>query len=79
MTNKSGDDLNLKENPGKVENHYKKSALKKTIKHFIIDLNELTGLANFKEISKNPLQIPEYGQPDAPVLKSKTPLKTEAD
>lgn len=55
MSSKSGDDLNLKENPEKIENHYKASTIKKTIKPFIIDLNELTGLSNFKEISKNPL------------------------
>jgi hypothetical protein len=55
VTSKSGDDLNLKENPERIENHYKASTIKKTIKPFIIDLNELTGLSNFKEISKNPL------------------------
>ncbi len=55
MTSKSGDDLNLKENPEKIENNYKETTNKRTIKPFVIDLNELTGLSNFKEISKNPL------------------------
>jgi hypothetical protein len=55
VTSKSGDDLNLKENPGKVENHYKATTTKNSIKPFEIDFDELTGLSNFKEISKNPL------------------------
>jgi hypothetical protein len=55
VTSKSGDDLNLKENPEKIENNYKETTNKRTIKPFVIDLNELTGLSNFKEISKNPL------------------------
>jgi hypothetical protein len=61
VTSDSGDDLNLKENPGKVENHYKPNIAKRTIKPFILDINQLTGLPNFKEISKDPLAIPEHG------------------
>lgn len=75
VTSKSGDDLNLKENPEKIENHYKNAVVKRTIKPFVIDLNELTGLSNFKEISKNPLQIPEHGQPDVPGSKLKSSPK----
>lgn len=79
VTNKSDDDLNLKENPEKIQNHYKNSVLKKSIKPFVIDINELTGLSNFKDISKNPLQIPEHGKPDmqGSKVKPSSPKATE--
>lgn len=60
VTSKSGDDLNLKENVQPIETHKKQATQKSTIKNFKLDLNHLTGIPNFAEISKEPLKIPQY-------------------
>lgn len=67
-TNKSSEDLVHKdpEKIDKVMNHRDASklvGLKSSIKPFVLDKNSLTGLQNFTEIAKNPLQIPEHGKP----------------
>jgi hypothetical protein len=61
-TNKSEEDLELKDldNLNKVTVHRDKpkSCLKNTIKPFKIDVNQLTGIKNFTQISSHPLAIP---------------------
>ena len=41
----------------------KLTGLKKTIKNFQIDINKLTGLRNFTELSPDPLALPHYALP----------------
>ena len=61
VTSKSGDDLNLKEVVQPLDAHKKSvDAKKRAIKPFTLDLNALTGIQNFKDISKDPLQLPYY-------------------
>ena len=38
----------------------KPAEAKSAIKKFILELNNLTGIPNFAEISKEPLKIPQY-------------------
>jgi hypothetical protein len=45
-----------------VVSHKKESKPKECIKPFNLDVNQITGLVNFSEISKDPLAIPFYGQ-----------------
>jgi hypothetical protein len=63
-TNKSNEDLVIKsEDPtklNKIECHRHKKPKKSSIKPFKICNNKLTGLDNFTEISKNPLDLPDY-------------------
>lgn len=61
-TNKSEEDLELKDlnNLPKVTAHRDKpkSCLKNTIKPFKLDVNQLTGIKNFTDISQDPYAIP---------------------
>jgi len=50
-----------KESVEPIQNHKKGVEVKSTIKPFKIDLNHLTGIPNFAEISKDPLKIPQHG------------------
>ena len=49
-----------------VEAHKQDKKLKSAIKTHQIDYNKLTGLANFTQLSKDPLALPAYAKPDAP-------------
>ena len=61
VTSKSKDDLNLKEKVEPIENHKRKDhSCKPTIKQYKVELNLLTGIPNFADISKDPLKIPQY-------------------
>ena len=45
-----------------VENHKReKNTAKSAIKKFNLDYNNMTGIANFSEICKDPLRIPQHG------------------
>ena len=62
MTSKSGDDLIHKnENVDAVDNHKKPNEKKSAIKNFRLDLNSITGIPNFTDLSKDPLKIPQHG------------------
>ena len=67
MTNFSKDDLvhqdiaTLKP----VDNHKKEKKVKSAIKPFNLDMNKLTGLSNFTEISKEPLALPAYAKQES--------------
>ena len=69
VTNKSEEDLvhKVAEDLTPIDTHKdverNKTGLKCTIKPFIIDINKLTGLKNFTEISSNPLALPHYALP----------------
>ena len=66
-TNQSKDDLNLKD-PATlkpIDTHKQQRTLKSTIKKFNLDYNKITGLANFNDISKDPLALPPYAKPQA--------------
>lgn len=61
VTSNSKDDLNRKENLEPVQTHKReKQDLKCAIKAFKLDVNQLTGIQNFTEISPDPLKIPDY-------------------
>lgn len=68
VTNKSSEDLNNKkaEDLTPVDVHRdatKQVGIKKTIKNFKLDINKLTGLRNFNELSSDPLALPSYALP----------------
>ena len=65
VTNRSCDDLvnQRPEDLVPVETHKKPVQLKRAIKQHDIDVNKLTGLKNFSEISPNPLALPPYALP----------------
>ena len=68
VTNKSCEDLNLKklEDLKPIDTHKnpaKQTGIKRAIKPFNIDVNKLTGLKNFTELSPNPLALPPYALP----------------
>lgn len=68
VTNKSSEDLSHKVvgNLTPIETHkdeQKRLSMKSAIKPFKLDLNKLTGLRNFTEISPDPLALPHYALP----------------
>ena len=70
VTNASGADLIYKDPDGLEavtthKNDDKNKGLKASIKPFKIDQNQLTGLRNFTEISKDPLALPAYALPES--------------
>ena len=61
MTSKSKDDLNLKDGQvDEVITHKNPHSKKSAIKRFNLDVNQLTGIPNFTQLSKDPLKIPKY-------------------
>ena len=87
-TNKSDEDLNLKDiiDLKKVVTHRENEIKKRCIKPFVIDVNHLTGIKNFTQISKNPLAIPrdrefqlsgdtQYSEKKEDPSKPKVPMK----
>jgi hypothetical protein len=48
----------LKENVEAITVHRKVIEVKSTIKPFKFDINHVTGISNFSEISKDPLKYP---------------------
>ena len=67
VTNKEDDDLIYKEADKieKVKIHHKEKQLKPAIKKYQMDTNKVTGIANFSQLSKDPLKIPDYGLPQS--------------
>lgn len=68
VTNKSSEDLvhKVAEDLTPIDVHKdaaKKSSLKSAIKPFQIDVNKLTGLSNFTQLSPDPLALPPYALP----------------
>lgn len=60
VVSKSSDDLNLKEKIEPIVTHHKPRKLKPAIKQFSLDINALTGIHNFTQISPDPLKLPPY-------------------
>lgn len=61
VTSKSDDDLNRKDTVEPVQTHKRETQnLKPGIKAFKLDVNQLTGIQNFTEISPDPLKVPDY-------------------
>lgn len=63
VTSFSKDDLVHKEEEevAKVETHYRQNDKKSAIKIFKLDLNSITGIPNFNDLSKDPFKIPQHG------------------
>ena len=60
VISKSEDDLNLKEKVEPVQAHKKPAELKAAIKPFTLNINQLTGIQNFTQLSRDPLKLPDY-------------------
>ena len=59
------------------KNEEKNKSLKSAIKPYKIDNNQLTGLKNFTDLSKDPLALPSYALPDNVLTHSTTQSQKE--